>query len=325
MFLTGATGFIGREVARLLLGRGDHVVMLVRDVSRADRLVALGAAPMAGELADEAAIRAGMTGCDAAIHAAAVCAVGLPAAERRAMYRTNVLGTERVLRVAGEAGIGRVVHVSTVNALGHTDGRVVDERHRHSGRFVSYYDETKHLAHEIAVRAAADAQDVVIAMPGLAYGPGDPSATGVLLQRFVDGRLPVAALVDVGVSAVHRDDVAVGIVACLDRGRRGEAYVLGGQITTLRGMIDVLATLTGRRPPAITVPPGVLRLVARLGRDVAGALGLPPNVGEAIRAGHGVTYWASHDKAGAELGYSPRSLSEGLRTLVPAVPSESEV
>ena len=324
VFVNGGTGFIGAAVARQLLDRGDGVVALVRTRERGAGLARRGAELALGQLADERAIRTAAEGCDAVIHAAGIYAIGVPIPQRPAMYRTNVLGTERVLRAAAEAHVPRVVHVSTVNALGNTEGRVVDETHRHSGRYVSYYDETKHLAHEVAVRAIAEGQDVVIAMPGVAYGPGDNSTVGNVLQRFLDRRLPVLALADVGVTAVHRDDVAAGILACLDRGGAGEAYVLGGEITTLRGMVAVLAAITGRRPPRVTVPATAMRLLARLGPRPVAALGLPENLAEAVTAADRVTYWASSGKATARWGYAPRSLVEGLRTLV-APPTAPQV
>lgn len=315
--LTGATGFIGGAVARRLRARGDEVVALVRDPDRARGLADAGVELVAGDLASDDAVRAAMTGCDRAVHAAAVYAVGIPPEERPAMYRANVLGTERVLRVAGEAGVGRIVYVSTVNALGNTEGQVVDETHRHSGRYVSYYDETKHLAHGVAERAAADGLPVITAMPGAVYGPGDHSVIGDVLQRFIAGRLPALALADVGVTAVHRDDAAEGIIACLDLGRVGESYVLAGQVTTVRGMVGALAAIMGRPAPRFTVPTRLLRLLAPLGPRLSGVLGMPPNLDELIRASDGVTYWARHDKAAKEVGFAPRSLVDGLQTLLP--------
>lgn len=316
IFLTGGTGFIGGGLARLLTERGDAVVALVRDRARATALAAQGVELARGDLGDEEAIRAAMSGCDAVIHAAAMYAVGIPVTERRTMYRANVLGTERILRVADELGVSRVVYVSTVNALGNTDGAIVDETHQHSGRYVSYYDETKHLAHEMARRAIAEGQDIVIAMPGAVYGPGDHSLIGAMLQRFIAGKLPVLALADVGVTAVHRDDAAAGILACLDHGGAGEAYVLGGAITTLRAMVGALADQVGRRAPRVTVPTRLLRTLPPFGPRIAGVLGMPPNLAETISAADGVTYWASHAKAATQLGYQPRPLDEGLRTLL---------
>ena len=157
VFLTGGTGFIGGHVARLLRDRGDDVRVLVRDIDKGRALEVLGCELFVGDLGDEAAITAGIEGCDALIHNAAMYEVGIPASEHRAMYEANVRGTERVLRAALTAQAPKVVYVSTVGAFGDTHGEVVDERYEHPGKgFTSYYEQTKYEAHQIAKRLIAE-------------------------------------------------------------------------------------------------------------------------------------------------------------------------
>jgi nucleoside-diphosphate-sugar epimerase len=318
VFITGGTGFIGSEVVRRLRGRGDEVTALVRDRARASALVDAGMKTVIGDLDDGAAIRAGMTGADAVIHCAAIYEVGIPRSRRQAMYDANVLGTERVLRLAAEAGVKKIVYISTVNAFGNTEGRVVDESHLHSERYVSYYDETKHLAHK-AARAAIDrGLPVVIVQPGGVYGPGDKSPQGNLINQFLSGRLPAKAFPEAGVNMVHRDDVAAGILLCLDRGRAGEQYVLGGELTTVGDIIDTLARVAAKKAPTMTVPAWAMKAIRPLGPMIGPALGMGPNLAEVIRASNNVTYWAKDDKARKELGYAPRNLEQGLRDTLEA-------
>src|ERR1700738_3156658 len=125
VFVTGATGFIGSEVARRLPARGDRVEALVRDPRRATDLEKIGCHLVIGELSDLEAIRSGMKGCDAVIHGAAIYEVGIPKSRRAAMYEANVKGTENVLAVALELKIKKAVYISTVNAFGNSEGRVV--------------------------------------------------------------------------------------------------------------------------------------------------------------------------------------------------------
>src|SRR5438045_3715287 len=127
VFATGGTGFIGGEVVRQLRERGDEVVCLARNPAKAARITELGCELVSGDLGDEGAIRKGMQGCDAVIHAAAVYEVGIPASQRPAMREANVGGTERVLGAALELTIPKVVYVSTVGIFGNTHGRIVDE------------------------------------------------------------------------------------------------------------------------------------------------------------------------------------------------------
>jgi nucleoside-diphosphate-sugar epimerase len=318
VFITGATGFIGSEVARRLRARGDEVRALVRNPASAAELEKIGCQLVVGDLGDRDAIRSGMTGCDAVIHGAAIYEVGIPKSRRPAMYEANVQGTENVLGVALDLKVTKAVYVSTVNAFGNTAGRVVDESHLHDERYVSYYDETKHKAHKVARDFIAKGLPLVIVQPGGVYGPGDTSPQGRIFNQFLDGKLPAMMFPNTGFNMVHRDDVAAGILLCLDKGKAGEAYVLGGEITTIGELINTLARVAGRKPPRLTLPAIVIKAVAPLGPVLGPAMGQGPNLGEIIKAADNVTYWAKDDKARSELGYSPRPLEQGLRETLEA-------
>jgi nucleoside-diphosphate-sugar epimerase len=313
VFVTGATGFIGSEVARRLRRRGDDVVALVRNPANATELDQLGCTLVAGDLSDVVAVREGMSGCDAVIHGAAMYEVGIPKSRRPAMYEANVQGTENVLTMALELKVKKVVYVSTVGAFGNTAGKIVDESHMHDERYVSYYDETKHKAHKVAKEFIAKGLPLVIVQPGGVYGPGDTSPQGRLITQFLDGKLPAMMFPETGFNMVHRDDVADGILLCLDKGKAGEAYVLGGEITTIGQAIKTLAKVAGRKPPRFTLPSIVIKAVAPLGPVIGPAMGQGPNLSEIIKATDNVTYWAKDDKARRELGYSPRPMEQGLR------------
>ncbi len=320
VFLTGATGFIGGHVARLLRERGDEVVCLVRDREKATPLAALGCDLVEGDLSDEAKIRAGLEGCDAAVHGAAIYEVGIPKGARRAMYDANVLGTERVLRAALAAKTGKVVYISTVAAFGNTRGQVVDEGYEHpAAEFTSCYEETKYRAHQVAKRMAREeGLPLVMVQPGGVYGPEDHSELGNTMNQFLKGRLPVLPFPDLGFNLVHVEDVAAGVLLALDKGAVGESYVLGGEITTMRGMIGTLAKVSGRRAPTKVMPTAVIKASAPFGRVIGPLLGFPPNMRELISSSDGVTFWAKDDKARADLGYSPRGLEQGLRDMLEA-------
>jgi len=258
-----------------------------------------------------------MAGCDAAFHVAGVYRVGIPPSVRPAMYEANVTGTTNVLDAATAAGIPRTVAVSTINAFGNTAGRVVDETYRRPEppEYVSFYDETKHLAHlDAEARAAAGAR-VVIVQPGQVYGPADHSAIGGLVRQAAAGTLRALTFPDLGLNMVHVDDVASGICLAHDRGGLGESYVLGGEITTIGELIRKAAVAAGKAPPRITVPYWLLRTAAAGAGLLGPLLGGRTNLPELITAADGVTYWASDAKARRELGYAPRDLETGLREL----------
>jgi nucleoside-diphosphate-sugar epimerase len=320
VFVTGGTGFIGGEVVRQLRARGDQVACLVRTPAKATKLTELGCELVSGDLGDAEALRKGMEGCDALIHAAAMYEVGIPAKQHPAMYEANVRGTERVLQAALEAKVGKIVYVSTVGIFGNTHGKVVDEAYEHPGKeFTSYYEETKLEAHKIAKRMIAeDGLPGVIVQPGGVYGPGDTSQLFDLMDQFLSGKLPLLPFPDLGICLTHVEDIAGGIILALDKGKTGETYVISGPEATMRSAVDKLAELSGRKAPKRALPTGLMKAMVPIGPLVGKMMGQPPNLRELISSADGVTFWAGYEKAGRELGYSPRGMEEGFRQTLEA-------
>jgi dihydroflavonol-4-reductase len=319
VFVTGGTGFIGGALVVQLRARGDDVVALVRTPPKGELMEALGCTTVLGDLNDERAIRAGMEGCDAVIHAAAVYEVGIPASARQSMQEANVGGTERVLGAALEAKIGKVVYVSTVGVFGNTHGQVVDESYENpADNFTSEYEKTKWEAHQVARRLIGEGLPCVIVQPGGVYGPGDTSSIGVLLDQFLSGKMPLIPFPELGICLAHVEDVAAGILLGLDKGKPGEAYVLSGPVTTVREAIGVVATETGKKAPKRALPTGLMKALTPIGPLVGKVMGQPPNLRELISSADGVTFWAKHDKATRELGYEPRGLEQGIHDMLAA-------
>ena len=251
-FVTGGGGFIGLALARRLRERGDEVRAVVRSTARAGALEEIGCELREGDLGSVKRLAEQMAGCDAVFHLAGIYRVGIPPSDRPAMYAANVEGTANVLDAAVAAGVPRVISVSTtINAFGNTARRVVDETYRRPEppRYVSYYDETKHLAHLAAKERARAGAPMVIVQPGGVYGPGDHSGIGALMRQAAEGRLRAVTFPDLGMNMAHVEDVAEGLLLANDRGRLGEAYVLGGEITTLGEIIRKAAAAGSQRPP----------------------------------------------------------------------------
>jgi nucleoside-diphosphate-sugar epimerase len=316
VFVTGGTGFIGGEVVRQLRQRGDEVVCLVRNPEKGKKVEALGCELVAGDLGDAEAIRAGMEGCDAVIHAAAMYEVGIPASQRQPMREANVAGTENVLGAALEAKVPKVVYVSTVG-IGQTHGKTIDESYEApEGPFTSCYEETKWQAHQVAKRLIGEGLPCTIVQPGGVYGPGDSSSIGQMIAQFLAGKMPLIPFPDTGLCFAHVEDTAAGIVLALDQGKAGEAYFLSGPATTIREAIETVAEVSGRKAPKRAVPTPLLKAMTPIGPLVGKLMGQPPNLRELISAADGVTFWASNEKARRELGYAPRGLEEGLRAML---------
>lgn len=256
-----------------------------------------------------------MTGTTGVIHIAGSYLVGIPASERPAMYEANVGATQRVLDAAIAADVPRIVCISTVNVFGNTHGLIVDETYHRdiTEGFVSYYDETKYLAHVAAEARMEAGAPIVIVQPGTVYGAGDHSGIGAQLKAAYDGSAPFIAFASTGISPAFVDDIAGGIVGALDRGRLGETYILTATNVRLGEAMRIAARLAGRKPPRVSIPNAVLRIGSRLAPNSGALFGLSPNLREVVSSADGATYWGSSAKAVAELGFMPRSLEVGLR------------
>jgi nucleoside-diphosphate-sugar epimerase len=273
-------------------------------------LIDMGATVLEDDLSDVDRMAESMRDVDAVIHSAGSYRVGVKREQRGAMWDANIGTTTRVLDAAEAARAPRIVYVSTVGVFGNTRGAVVDESYRRNilEGFLSWYDETKYGAHEVAMQRSRTGAPIVTVQPSQVYGPGDHSAVGEQLALAHAGKLPYRALEDVGLGFVHVDDLAVGIVAALDRGSVGRSYVLSGPTHRLSEALAIAARLGGRPLPRLAIPNRVLRLLAPAGRLIGQS-----NLREVVDASAGVTYWASNERAIRELGFKPRELEYGLR------------
>lgn len=308
-FVTGGTGFLGGRLVERLRRQGDEIVALVRSPAKADKLAELGCELVAGDLSSPEQLAASMAGVDAVFHAAAIYRIGIPESERAGVWAVNLGGTENVLDAAAEAGVERIVYVSTNSVVGNTRGHVVDEAYVRpsGGEHISVYDDTKLAAHEAAKKRSAAGAPIVIAQPGGLYGRGDHTEMGAMLERAVRGKPVFLTLGSAGLNWVHVDDAVEGLLLAHGRGEVGETYILGGELATLRRAVETAYAVGGHKPRIVPVPTRLLRLVAPVGPL------LGRNVREYLSAGDGVTYFGKDDKARRELGYAPADLETGLR------------
>jgi dihydroflavonol-4-reductase len=310
--VTGATGFLGGELVKQLIGRGHQVVALVRSADKASFLKILGVDVHIGDITDRDTLRAPMENVDGVFHVAAWYKIGVRG-EQSSAERINVEGTRNVLETARDLGIARVVYTSTVGVFGDTHRRLVDENYYAPGPFLTEYDRTKWIAHyEVALPMARAGLPLVIAMPGAVYGPGDTSAIHATLVQLLRGRL-YATPRGVQFCWAYVADVARGLQLAMDVGRVGESYLLTGPVHEFEEAFDLAARLANKRTPFFHPRPWTMRAAAAfeglLERwDVHG-----PVPAETLRLMAGTSWIASSAKAERELGFSARPLEEGLR------------
>jgi dihydroflavonol-4-reductase len=316
--VTGATGFVGSAVLRALLRRSQPVRALVRPTSSRHLLEGLPVEIVAGDLADPASCRGALRGCDTLFHVAADYRLWVPQPD--AMYRTNVVGTRRLLLEAAEVGVSRIVYTSSVATLGLRADRLPSDETTPAtlADMIGHYKRSKFLAEKAVRELIAEAGlPVVIVNPSAPVGPADarPTPTGRVLLEAARGRIP--AYVDTGLNLVHVDDVAEGHLRALARGRVGERYILGGENLPLAEMLALIAHLVGRRPPRLRVPSGALLPLAFIAEAMAhmGIGGEPLVTADGIRMARKPMYFTSA-KAERELGYRSRPAVEGLRDAI---------
>jgi dihydroflavonol-4-reductase len=305
--VTGATGFVGAAVARALLREGWEVRALARKSSDRRNLRSIAVEIIEGDLADAVSLQPALAGCEGLFHVAADYRLG--AFDPAPLYQTNVEGTRNILNAAREAGVRRVVYTSSVATIGiPKDGSPGTESSPATlADMIGHYKRSKFLAEDVAREAARAGIAVVIVNPSTPVGPGDikPTPTGQMVFDAAAGRMP--AYVDTGLNIVHVDDVASGHLMAFHRGRVGERYILGGQDMTLREILVEIARLTGRKPPNVRLPAGLVMPIAYVAEGFARVTGRSTRITvEGVRMARKRMFFSSA-KAVGELGYQWRA------------------
>jgi len=310
--VTGASGFLGWHIARVLLARGYPVRALVRSGSRVD---ALDVEPVTGDLRDAASLARAVSGCDLVFHAAAD--YRLWAKDPGEMYRCNVEGTRNLLAAARQAGVERVVYTSTVGCIGIPHNGIGDETTPVSlADMAGDYKRSKFQAEQVALEFARGGFPVVIVNPTAPIGDHDvkPTPTGKIVADFLSGGMP--AFIDTGLNVVDVRDTAEGHWLACERGKVGERYILGSENLTLAQILQKLAHIANLRAPTIRLPYAVAYCAGACSTAWANLTGTPPRVPlNGVRMAR-KKMWVTHEKARRELGFNPAPADQALARAV---------
>lgn len=324
--VTGASGFIGAHVLRAALEAGAEVRALVRAGSDRANVEGLPVEVVEGDLTDAASLERAMAGVDTLFHVAA--RYDLSRRARRDVWRANVLGTEYVMRAALRQGVERVVHTSSVAAIGAGDsagggdnGDLADERQWARAQDApGPYERSKIVSERLVHRlVAAEGLPAVVVAPTAPIGALDrkPTPTGRLIADAASGRMP-AYIGSAGLNAAHVRDVARGHVLAAERGRIGERYILGhaaGNLT-LREIIERAAAVSGASAPTVSMPWQIAYGWAVIDELGGALLGRTPR---ATLAGVRISrrrQWYDVSKAIGELGLPQTPLEEAFAEAV---------
>ena len=314
VFLTGSTGFVGANLARLLLQQGYQVKALVRPHSCLDNLKSLDIELVEGDLNDPN-LTVSMRDCQVLFHVAAC--YSLWQRDRDLLYRSNVLGTRNILKCAREARIERTVYTSSVAAIGVKNGVVVDETYQSPvNQLIGHYKKSKYYAEQEAIAATKQGQDVVIVNPTTPIGKWDikPTPTGEIFVRFLQRNMPF--YVDTGLNLIDVRDVAWGHLLALEKGHTGDRYILGNHNLTLQQILHQLAQITGLPAPKKQIPYWIPYTVAWIDEKILASLGKKPSIAlDGVKMSRQKMFYDS-TKAISELGLPQSPIDAALKNAV---------
>jgi len=314
IFLTGATGFLGSHIARVLTAQGANLRLLVRPTSNLRNLESLKAETVTGDLRDPASLDKAISGCDTILHVAADYRLWLR--DPAEMYRSNVDGTHAIIEAARKNGVRRVVHTSSVATMGFTsNGHPADEDSPVSlADMIGHYKRSKFMSEQIALEAGRSGNlHVVVVNPTTPVGEQDvkPTPTGRIIVDFLKRKFP--AYVETGLNLVDATECARGHVAALEKGRSGERYILGGENLTLKQILDKLADITGLPSPRVKLPYAFAFAAGAVDETITGRLlrREPRATIDTVRMGKKKMF-ASSAKAERELGWKIVPVEDAL-------------
>ena len=310
--VTGGNGFLGSHVVRALVARGTHVRVFVRGGADVRALEGVACEIAIGDLRDRESVERAALGCGEIYHVAADYRLWV--VDEAPMYAANVGGTRNVLEAARRAGVAKIVHTSTVGALGiGPDGVGREDTPVALEEMVGPYKRSKFLAEQVALEAARGGLPVVIVNPSTPIGPLDykPTPTGRIIVDFLNRRMP--AYVETGLNLACVEDVARGHLLAAEHGRIGEKYILGGENLTLERMLQRLAALSGLPAPRVKIPYAVAFGFALGAEAVARTVThrAPRASLTEVRMARKKMFFDC-SRARAELGYAPTPVDEGL-------------
>lgn len=315
--VTGATGFIGGNLARELLRQGFRVRALVRQDSDRRNIKGLDIEVAVGDLTVRESLDDALSGCDVLFHVAASYSFWAP--DPRAVYRTNVAGTKNILEAASAVGVKKVVYTSSESTIDIAGKRCLgtEELFADPKKLAGDYKKSKFLAEAVALDMCRSGLPIVVVNPTTPVGPLDvkPTPTGRIIVDFLNHRMP--AYVNTGLNLVSVEDVARGHILALEKGKVGERYILGNQNYTLKQILGMLEKITGIAAPRVRLPLWTALGAAYVDQFVSGQmLHRQPRIPVAAVKTAGKFRHFDCSKAAHELGFTPSPVEEALEKAV---------
>lgn len=316
ILVTGGNGFLGTWLTKKLVARGEFPTLLTRKESDLGDLAGLRFGTVTGDITDLNSLVAAFRGFDTVFHLAGL--IAYKKSDRAKMDRVNVTGTQNVLEACKQAGVKKLVYLSSVVAVGAGFNRtqILNEDSSFNVAHLNLgYFQTKLAAEKLVLAACHRSEiDAVILNPSTIYGPGDAKKGSRTTQvKVAQGKFPFYT--SGGVSIADVDDVTEGILSGWQKGRSGERYILSGDNVTIKQLFDMIAGAAGAKPPEYLIPNFLLHGVGIWG-DLTEKLGLKTAISRENAWTATLFHWFDHSKATRELGYKPRPAIESIQKSV---------
>jgi dihydroflavonol-4-reductase len=313
--VTGAAGFLGSHVARQLVARGEDVRVLMRPSSNNRAISDLSLEYVTGDLREAASLERAMNGVNRVFHVAAD--YRLWAKNPKDIYDSNVGGTKNLLAAAKKAGVEQLIYTSTVATIAVDRPELPNESTQAKlEEMIGHYKRSKWMAEQEVLRAAKNGLPAIVAMPTTPVGPWDwkPTPTGKIILDFLNGKMP--GYVETGLNFVGVEECAAGHLLVSEKGKIGERYLLGAENLTLKGLLDLLAKITGLRAPTVKIPHGVALGVAYVESAFSRLIGKEPQIPvEGVKIAQHKMF-VDCSRARKELGFQPGPVAAALERAV---------
>jgi len=311
--VTGAAGFIGSNVARLLLAEGVEVRAMIRPGEDRRNLKGLDLEEIETDVLDPPALDRALSGCDTLFHLAAIYAIWKK--DRSIFFKVNLQGSRNMLWAARRAGVEKVVYTSSIAGLGVKPGAELSNENTKFNQFdfANDYVLTKHLSQQEALTFAREGLPLVVVNPCFPFGEGDvaPTPTGKIIIDVASGRMPFYFAG--GLNVVDVLDVARGHVLAAKKGENGEMYILGNMNLTIKDFADRVAEIAGVRKPFLRLPVAIAAPVGRLMEGIARSTGVPPIITSKEVPYMAQYLWFDTSKAREKLGLQPTPIEDSIR------------
>lgn len=317
VFITGATGLIGRELLHQLSADGYQISALYRSEEKRNDLLHLPVQWIKGSVEDPDCLEKGMSDCEAVIHAAAFAGIYAPVNK---IMEVNYYGTRLVLDKARQSGIKKIVYVSSAGVFGPSGNGITDETTVNGSFYATPYDKIKSMTEDLALEYARAGLPVVVVNPTRLYGPGlmnEANSVTLLILKYLRGQWKFIPGNGKAIgNYVFISDVARGIKMALEKGKPGEKYILGGENISFDDFFNLLGKISGRKHPMIHVPYPVMISVSSLLLAWAVLNRTRPPITPGLIRKYVQNWNVSSNKAIRELGYQPTPLKEGLQITI---------